>query len=59
MQSQHSQPRRDMQQRDTVIPRFLSRGQTFRVVIGDTLVLPCDIQDLGKLILLFINTKKL
>lgn len=30
------------------MPKFLSRGQTFRAVIGDTLVLPCEVQDLGK-----------
>lgn len=32
----------------TPLPRFTSRGQTFRVVLGDTLVLPCEVQDLGK-----------
>ncbi|GLH07465.1 uncharacterized protein GBIM_12916 [Gryllus bimaculatus] len=32
----------------TLPPRFLSRGQTFRVVAGDTLVLPCEVEDLGE-----------
>ncbi|CAH1980374.1 unnamed protein product [Acanthoscelides obtectus] len=30
-------------------PRFISRGSTFKVVTGDTVVLPCEIQNLGKL----------
>ncbi|CAB3368811.1 Hypothetical predicted protein [Cloeon dipterum] len=34
-------------------PRFLSRGQTFREVIGETLVLPCDVQDLGSYVILW------
>ena len=34
-------------------PRFISRGQTFRVVIGDTLVLPCEVENLGKNIFYF------
>lgn len=29
-------------------PKFLSRGQSYRAVIGDTIVLPCITQDLGK-----------
>lgn len=33
----------------TVAPHFLSRGQTYRSVVGDTLVLPCEVEDLGKL----------
>jgi hypothetical protein len=32
----------------TMAPRFLSHGQTFRAVIGDTLVLPCEVDDLGE-----------
>ncbi|KAL3278073.1 hypothetical protein HHI36_013417, partial [Cryptolaemus montrouzieri] len=27
-------------------PRFISRGNTFRVVTGDTVVLPCEVQNL-------------
>ncbi|XP_071447644.1 lachesin-like isoform X2 [Hetaerina americana] len=34
-------------------PRFLSRGQTFRVVIGDTLVLPCEVENLGSYVVLW------
>lgn len=29
-------------------PRFLSRGHTYRAVVGDTLVLPCQVENLGK-----------
>lgn len=32
-----------------MLPRFASRANTFRVVIGDTVVLPCEVQNLGKL----------
>lgn len=31
------------------LPRFLSRGHTYRAVVGDTLVLPCEVENLGKL----------
>lgn len=31
------------------LPKFLSRGQSYRAVIGDTIVLPCVTQDLGEL----------
>lgn len=31
----------------TSIPKFLSRGQSYRAVIGDTINLPCKTQDLG------------
>ncbi|XP_065202875.1 roundabout homolog 1-like isoform X1 [Planococcus citri] len=34
-------------------PKFTSRGQTFRVVLGDTLVLPCEVQDLGTFVILW------
>lgn len=30
-------------------PKFLSRGQSYRAVIGDTIMLPCGTQDLGKI----------
>lgn len=30
-------------------PKFISRGQSYRAVIGDTIVLPCITQDLGKI----------
>lgn len=29
-------------------PKFISRGQSYRAVIGDTIVLPCATQDLGE-----------
>jgi hypothetical protein len=29
-------------------PKFLSRGQSYRAVIGDTITLPCATQDLGE-----------
>ncbi|CRL05848.1 CLUMA_CG018874, isoform A [Clunio marinus] len=35
------------------LPKFLSRGQSYRAVIGDTIVLPCVTQDLGRNILLW------
>lgn len=31
----------------TTQPRFLSRGHTYRAVVGDTLVLPCEVENLG------------
>ena len=39
----------------TMAPRFLSHGQTFRAVIGDTLVLPCEVEDLGEFMLFNLN----
>lgn len=30
-------------------PKFLSKGQTFRVVAGDSLLLPCVLENLGEL----------
>lgn len=32
-----------------LVPRFLSRGHTYRSVVGDTLVLPCEVENLGEL----------
>lgn len=29
-------------------PKFITKGQIFRVVIGDTARLPCQVDDLGK-----------
>ncbi|KAH8341978.1 hypothetical protein KR059_006601 [Drosophila kikkawai] len=34
-------------------PRFLSRGHTYRAVVGDTLVLPCQVENLGNFVLLW------
>ncbi|XP_039278694.1 protein amalgam [Nilaparvata lugens] len=36
-----------------LVPKFISHGQTFRAVIGDTLVLPCEVQDLGAFVILW------
>lgn len=33
----------------TIPPKFISRGQSYRAVIGDTIILPCQVQDLGEL----------
>lgn len=35
------------------VPKFVSRGQTYRAVIGDTLVLPCEVEQLGTYVLLW------
>lgn len=32
----------------TVSPKFLSRGQLYKAIIGDTIILPCRVQNLGK-----------
>lgn len=37
----------------TQTPRFLSRGHTYRAVVGDTLVLPCEVENLGTFVLLW------
>uniref|UniRef100_A0A8D8LHE8 Lachesin n=1 Tax=Cacopsylla melanoneura TaxID=428564 RepID=A0A8D8LHE8_9HEMI len=37
----------------TQAPKFTSRGQTYRVVIGDTLVLPCEVENMGSYVLLW------
>ncbi|CAD7084484.1 unnamed protein product [Hermetia illucens] len=34
-------------------PRFLSRGHTYRAVVGDTLALPCEVENLGSFVLLW------
>lgn len=34
-------------------PRFISRGNIFRVVTGDTVVLPCEVQNLGDFVLVW------
>jgi len=31
-------------------PKFLTRGQTFKVVQGDSVVLPCQADPLGKFV---------
>lgn len=34
-------------------PRFITKGQTYRVVIGDTVLLPCEVENLGSYVLLW------
>lgn len=29
-------------------PRFISQGHTYRAVVGDTLTLPCEVENLGE-----------
>ncbi|XP_063708471.1 limbic system-associated membrane protein [Culicoides brevitarsis] len=37
----------------TVAPKFVSRGHLYKAIIGDTIILPCKVQDLGSYILLW------
>lgn len=39
----------------TVAPKFVSRGHLYKAIIGDTIILPCKVQDLGKHIINFFN----
>lgn len=32
----------------TVSPKFLTRGHLYKGVVGDTVILPCKVQDLGE-----------
>ncbi|XP_044757427.1 MAM domain-containing glycosylphosphatidylinositol anchor protein 2-like [Coccinella septempunctata] len=34
-------------------PKFISRGSTFRVVTGDTVILPCEVQNLGSFVIVW------
>lgn len=31
----------------TVVPKFVSRGHLYKAIIGDTIILPCIVQNLG------------
>lgn len=31
----------------TVPPKFVTRGHLYKAVIGDTIILPCKVKDLG------------
>lgn len=31
----------------TVVPKFVSRGHLYKAVVGDTIELPCKVQNLG------------
>lgn len=33
----------------TVVPKFVSRGHLYKAVVGDTIELPCKVQNLGEL----------
>ena len=30
------------------LPRIISRGETFRAAIGERVILPCEVKDIGK-----------
>lgn len=32
----------------TVVPKFISRGHLYKAIVGDTVELPCKVQNLGK-----------
>lgn len=36
----------------TVVPKFVSRGHLYKAIVGDTIELPCKVQNLGKFSLL-------
>jgi len=36
------------------LPRILSRGETFRAAIGERIILPCQVKDLGKFNYIYI-----
>ena len=38
---------------DVPQPQILSEGQVFRAQVGDTLLLPCEVRDLGPMVLLW------
>lgn len=46
--TQNYQPSQLEYENPATMPKFLSRGQSYRAVIGDTIVLPCVTQDLGE-----------
>ncbi|CAO1425000.1 unnamed protein product [Diamesa hyperborea] len=37
----------------TVPPKFVTRGHLYKAVIGDTIILPCKVKDLGSYVLLW------
>uniref|UniRef100_A0A1A9WBQ4 Ig-like domain-containing protein n=1 Tax=Glossina brevipalpis TaxID=37001 RepID=A0A1A9WBQ4_9MUSC len=37
----------------TVAPKFLSRGHLYKVIVGETIELPCKVQNLGSFVLLW------
>lgn len=38
---------------ETEEPQFLTKGHLFRAVVGDTIILPCKVKNLGSYILLW------
>lgn len=32
----------------TIVPKFVSRGHLYKAIVGDTIELPCKVQNLGK-----------
>lgn len=39
----------------TVAPKFVSRGHLYKAIIGDTIILPCKVQDLGNFTNILVN----
>ncbi|CAO1437052.1 unnamed protein product [Diamesa hyperborea] len=37
----------------TEVPKFITRGHLYKAVIGNTIILPCKVQDLGSYVLLW------
>ncbi|XP_055312013.1 limbic system-associated membrane protein [Sitodiplosis mosellana] len=37
----------------TVVPKFVSRGHLYKAIVGDTIELPCKVQNLGTFVLLW------
>lgn len=33
----------------TPAPKFITKGHLYKAVIGDTIILPCKVKDLGEL----------
>lgn len=38
----------------TTQARFITQGHTYRAVVGETLTLPCEVENLGERIFLFL-----
>ena len=37
----------------SIAPKFLSRGHLYKVIVGETIELPCKVQNLGSFVLLW------
>jgi hypothetical protein len=42
----------------TVAPKFITRGHLYKAVIGDTIILPCKVQNLGECFVHIFNNIK-